>query len=206
MSVRTAVLMFANGVLAVVAALLVYHDVIDRDGRAQMAARMHDDNEATNRALERIASEQSGIRAALSKLPASAGAEDAGGTAVRGDFVSAAGSIKTAIAEFYLTNGRLPASNRELQLPEPPEYRGKSLKSATVTADGGVELVFDATSGMDGGRIRLVPDLAHANAMGLQWRCESPDFAQIKRIVPACEYTPGVASTTAAIAIPDRAR
>ena len=203
---RNAAVMFANTLLAIVAALLIYHYAIDREGREQMVAKMHEDSEATNRELERIAKAQSGIRDVLAKLPDAAGAGNETSADMRGDFVAAAGSVKTAIAEYYQTNGKLPASNHEVQLPEPDQYRGKSMRSATVTPEGSVDFVFDATSGVDGGRIRLTPDLAHANAMGLQWRCVSADFPQIARVLPVCEYKPAAASTATAVTAPESAK
>jgi hypothetical protein len=104
------------------------------------------------------------------------------------DFSKAIGSIKVAVAEYYMNMGKLPASNAQVGIPAPGEYRGRTLQSATVGEGGVIELVFDANSGKAGGRIRLVPDLAHANAMGVQWRCESPDYRFVRRIIPTCDY------------------
>jgi len=104
------------------------------------------------------------------------------------DFAKATGSMKVAVAEYYMSMGKLPSSNKQAGLAEPGDFRGRTLKSATIRTDGSIELVFDANSGVDGGRIRLIPDLAHANAMGVQWRCESPDFALVRRIIPTCDF------------------
>jgi len=203
MSTRNAALMFANTLLAVVAALLAYHYLVDREGREQMLARMHEDNEATKRELERVAKEEAGIRDALTKSPDLAGAADEKSQLIRGDFAAAAGSMKTAIAEYYMTNGKMPASNADMGLPAADQYRGKSLKSATVTADGGIEFTFDAASGVDGGHVRLIPDISRAGAMGVQWRCETPDYPLIKRALSVCEYKPVEAAGTQAIKAPE---
>lgn len=104
------------------------------------------------------------------------------------DFAKAAGSMKVAIAEYYMSTGKLPTSNKQSGLPDPEDYRGHTLLRATVRLDGAIEMTFDAHSGKAGGRIRLIPELAHANAMGVQWRCESPDYAQIRRIIPTCDF------------------
>lgn len=197
MSLRSTIMMFATTLLAVVAALVGYHYVFERGSREQILARMQEDREATRLALDRVTNEQADLRASLVKATRSGGAMDERSQAIRGDFAAATGSMKTAIAEYYQTMGRLPASNVEIGLPAPGEYRGKSLKSATV-ANGVVELEFNADSGIDGGRIRLVPDLSRADAMGLQWRCESADFAQINDVLPACAYVPGATQPIAA--------
>jgi hypothetical protein len=104
------------------------------------------------------------------------------------DFAKATGGMKVAVAEYYMTMGKLPSSNAQAGLPAPTDYRGRTLRSATIGPTGAIVLVFDANSGKDGGRIRLIPDLAHANAMGVQWRCESPDYEYIRRILPTCDF------------------
>jgi len=183
---RNAFLMFGIALLAAVAALAAYYVVVDRGNDERLLARVHEDNELTRHELERMAKEQNGMREVLTKATAMS---DSKSVAIRTDFVAATGSMKTAIAEYYLTNGKLPASNAELGLPAPGEYRGTSLKSATVTPQGAIELTFDAASGIDGGQIRLVPDVDRAGAMGIRWRCESADFAQIADLLPACVHT-----------------
>jgi hypothetical protein len=107
---------------------------------------------------------------------------------IRDDFVQATSGMKVAIAENYENTGKLAAGNSEVGLPEPEEIRGQSLRSATVGPNGVIELVFDAKSGKDGGRIRLIPDPSDAEAMGVRWRCETPDYPQIKRALPTCDY------------------
>ncbi len=109
---------------------------------------------------------------------------------IRDDFARAAGSMKTSIAEFYASTGVMPADNAKAGLPEPSAYRGQTLRSATVETDGSITLEFDGESGRDGGRIHLVADIAQANAMGVQWRCETSDYPLITRALPGCTYKP----------------
>ena len=109
---------------------------------------------------------------------------------MREDFARAAGSMKTSIAEFYASTGAMPTSNVKAGLPEPSAFRGHTLRSATVEHDGSITFEFDAESGRDGGSIRLVADIAHANAMGVQWRCETSDYPLIARVLPGCNYVP----------------
>lgn len=109
--------------------------------------------------------------------------------AIRND-VAAAAMARLAIAEYYMSNGRMPASNAEAGLPAPETYRGHALRSMTVAGDGSMVLEFDAASGVDGGRIEWQPDLAGIESMGMQWRCSTHDFPQIARALPDCAYLP----------------
>ena len=106
---------------------------------------------------------------------------------MRQDLMAAAG-IKTAVAEFYVSMGKMPKDNAEAGLSAPAEYRGQTLRSATVNPDGSIDFEFDEASGKDGGHVRFVADLAHANAMGVQWHCESADYSDIASAIPNCAY------------------
>jgi len=105
---------------------------------------------------------------------------------MRQDLMAAAG-IRTAVAEFYVSMGKMPKDNAEAGLPTPDEYRGQTLRSATVNPDGSIDFEFDENSGKDGGHVRLVADLTHP-AMGVQWHCESADYADVARAIPNCAY------------------
>jgi len=113
---------------------------------------------------------------------------DSGPGRMREDFGKAAGSMKVAIAEFYVSRGQMPRDNAEAGLPPPSEYRGSVLRSATVTANGSIDFEFDGNSGKDGGHVTLLPDVAHANAMGVQWRCTTSDYPDIAHSIGSCSY------------------
>ena len=116
---------------------------------------------------------------------------------IRDDFARAAGSMKTSIAEYYASTGKMPGTNAAVGLSEPTAYRGQTLRSATVEPDGSITFEFDANSGHDGGRIRLIADVEAANAMGVQWRCETGDYPLIVRALPACTFKPAGKSAVA---------
>jgi type IV pilus assembly protein PilA len=177
MSPRNAAVIFATAMLAAAGALVAYFGFIDAGERESTRTR------------EDITATRQGDEPAM---------------LLKTDFMAASGGIKTAVAEYYISMGKWPASNADAGLPAPDEYRGKSLRSASVAGDGSVTFTFDAASGVDGGRLRLIPDIAHANAMGVQWRCETGDYAWIKRALPACEYA-AVGALPLAIA-PDSGR
>ncbi len=160
-----------------------------RDAAAERdaeAARLRAEVEASREQLSRVAEDTASIRQTLDE--AKAAMPDAAGQAMLGDLAAASG-MRVAIVEAYQNLGAMPADNAAAGLPEPRSYRGRSLMSATVR-DGVIELVFDAVSGKDGGRVQLVPDVSRIDAMGVQWRCETRDYPAIAKAMPACTYVP----------------
>jgi outer membrane protein OmpA-like peptidoglycan-associated protein len=98
----------------------------------------------------------------------------------------AAHRMRPAIATYYQAEGKWPENNADAGLPAPDQYRGKLLQSITALPDGRIELVFNAQSGVDGGRVLFVPT---GGALG-RWRCETPDYPLIKCAVSTCDYNP----------------
>lgn len=101
--------------------------------------------------------------------------------------LQAASSAKVAIAEYYYSTGKPPASNHDAGLVEPEEYKGDSLRRMTISTGGIITLVYDEKSSVDNGKIQLVPDIRNAQAQ-LNWRCVSPDFTNIATVLPPCQY------------------
>jgi hypothetical protein len=196
--VRNAILLFACTFVAVIGGLWLYDATIGSSKQEQLLDGVRADSEATRHELDRLAKEQAQMRQTLSKVEEAAAAVelDAASALIRADFATASGSMRTAIAEYYMTTAKMPTANTDAGLPAPTQYRGKTLKSATVTSGGSIEFAFDANSGVDGGRIRLIPDISNERAMGIAWRCETSDYAQIKRALPACEYRSSEARNT----------
>lgn len=171
-------------VLAALVGLLLYQTAQQH----RMLAEVRAQGDAARAQLERVAKEQEQIRRTLGEAQATlAGSADKTSLLMREDLMLVAG-MRTAIAEAYMNMGRMPANATEAGLSAPGQYRGKTLESATLRGDGRIELVFDAQSGVDGGRVWFVPDTTRANATGIQWRCETSDYALIARAAPTCEY------------------
>jgi hypothetical protein len=103
--------------------------------------------------------------------------------------VPIASRMRPVILDYYYGKGKLPATNADLGLLAPDQYRGKLLQSATVLSEGRVELVFDAQSGVDGGRVLFTP-LIRSGTTHVEWSCETPDFPLIQCAVSECNYTP----------------
>ncbi|MEO7062377.1 MAG: pilin [Dokdonella sp.] len=187
----------ATVVFAAGAGLLLYQNADQRRQQDRVLAGVRTQGESARAQLEQIASQQQEIRHTLSETQDMlAATTDTTSIVMRMDLPAIA-AMRVAIAEYYATTAKMPATNSDAGLPAPDEYRGKSLKSATVLADGRIELVFDAQSGMEDGRIFLVPDTTHADAMGIQWNCETPDYPLVKRVAPTCEYKPAQAAVRA---------
>lgn len=187
----------ATVVFAAGATLLLYQNMEQRTQQEHVLAEVRAQAEASRVQLEQIASEQEKIRHTLSETQETlAGANDKASLLIREDMHVFA-AMRVAIAEYYASMGKMPATHADVGLPAPEQYRGRSLKSAALSPDGTIELVFDAQSGVDGGRVLFVPDTAHAEAMGIQWNCETPDYPLIKRALPTCDYKPADAAAPA---------
>lgn len=113
--------------------------------------------------------------------------------------VAAVSGVRVAIADVYLSSGRMPASNADAGLPEPPTYKGQSLVSLQVVEGGTILLTFDANSGVEGGVIEWQPDLGGIESMGMQWQCLTHDYPLIVRALPTCTYAPAGQVETAPV-------
>ena len=185
-------------VLAAMAGLLLYQNAAQERVLSEVRAQ----GDVARAQLERVTKEQEQIRRTLDEAQTTlAGSIDRTSLLMREDLVLVAG-MRTAIAEAYMSMGQMPANAEAAGLSPPEQYRGKSLKTAALLADGTIELTFDAQSGVDGGRVRFVPDLTHANATGIQWRCETSDYPLIARAAPTCEYKASPAGEVAIKATP----
>ncbi len=180
---RHALITFGASLLGVAVALFAWGAWQQREARLEREAVEKLQREAMARGDE---------------LAARLAAEERAIAAVRGDIV-AASAARVAVAEYYMSNLRMPASNAEAGLPEPAQYRGGSLRSLVIGEGGRIVMSFDATSGKDGGTIELVPDLAGIEAMGMQWRCTTKDYAWIVRALPSCEFIEGQGTTAASV-------
>ncbi len=109
-------------------------------------------------------------------------------TFITSDF-AIAGNVKLGVAEAFMTNGTAPGSNAEAGLPTATDLRGQSLRATYVRSGGQIIMEYDAQSGVDGGVIKLIPDIKLAMRSGIiNWRCETSDFEDIQTFMPACQY------------------
>lgn len=96
----------------------------------------------------------------------------------------AAGSVKTAVAEYFITYGKWPTSNREAGISDPGSYKADNLSAITVLPDGRIRMTF-----VDNGKQQQVWLHGLVNkAMQVLWKCTTPDIADIAKLIPACAY------------------
>lgn len=157
------------GVIAAMFAFYAYRDALDARARAaadlEQQARLEQGRQLRERTL----------------------VEDRALAAIVND-VSAVSSARVAVTEFYMNNGRMPTANNEAGLPAAETYKGQSLVSLQVSDGGTILLTFDSASGVEGGTIEWLPDLTGIESMGMQWHCQTHDYAQIVRALPSCNY------------------
>jgi Skp family chaperone for outer membrane proteins len=156
-----------------------------------LGAQTHKDSEALRQHADALSEQATALKTQVDNEHRQAAADRE--RYLRASYLSeglmAAASGKTAIAEYYLTNGQLPRSNREVGIPEPEQFKGRSLRRLEVSARGILTLSYDETSGVADGTIQMIPDVGNS-AMGIQWRCITPSYPEIAVSIPQCEYRP----------------
>lgn len=176
---RNALLMFVGALFGTALAVLAYQSFYGARQQERLLA-----------SVDNVATQQEQIRRTLVEVRESLAAADDRASLILREDMNIAATLKIALAEYYASMGKLPASHAEMGAPEPERYRGKSLRSARMLPNGSIELTFDADSGVDGGRIVLRADFSHADVGRIAWYCESADYPLIKRVSQACEYLP----------------
>lgn len=101
--------------------------------------------------------------------------------------LTAGANAKTAIVEYYQSNGEWPDSNEDLGLPAPGEFTGRALRSMAISDGGIITLTYNEKTGVNGGKIQLIPDASQLET-GVKWRCESSSYSNITVSIPQCIY------------------
>ena len=83
--------------------------------------------------------------------------------------MSLAGAAKTAVAEYYASEGAWPASNADAGLAAAADIKGNAVVSVTVTTDGTITVVYN-TKVESGDTLVLVPDDATGS---ITWTCNT---------------------------------
>lgn len=101
-------------------------------------------------------------------------------------------AIKTNVTEYIIVNGKFPNNNTDLGLPQAQAYRSTLLESINVLPDGLIETTLNPWTAKPGGVIYLKP-IVNFETYFIEWKCISPDIAQINTIVQECVYRPDFA-------------
>ena len=93
--------------------------------------------------------------------------------------LSLASGAKTAVAEYFNTNGTFPADNATAGLPDPTDFKGHWVDSVTVSADSGKALItalFSSTEAHSKLQGKSMVLTAVDNVGSIGFACSSPDI------------------------------
>lgn len=98
--------------------------------------------------------------------------------------------VRAAIESYRLHHNALPSDSADIGL-NPLSWANEDIKQVTVGANGRVEITLAASSGVDGGVIRLTPTApANSDQTTLDWACTSPSYNAIADTTNGfCEYS-----------------
>ena len=102
-----------------------------------------------------------------------------------GDGLAAAAAIRTAMTEYFMTEGRWPASNATIGAPPPEGFKADALQSLTALPDGTIRLEFRNDSGSLE-HLWLHATLSAANR--INWQCTTPDIPDVDQLTTNCTY------------------
>jgi type IV pilus assembly protein PilA len=89
--------------------------------------------------------------------------------------LSLASAGKTAVSEFFASNGSLPSTNASAGLSQPQSISGNDVGSVEVGDEGVITVTFSsATADIDGSTLLLTPDTVSG---GVTWNCTGGDLA-----------------------------
>lgn len=97
--------------------------------------------------------------------------------------------VTVQMENFFAMQGRYPASNQELGLPEAHQLDSQTHPVLEVSAGGVLTLRFENKKGIKDGIIQLIPPDENTS-WNTQWRCVTPSYAKIASRAPQCEYQP----------------
>ena len=176
----------------------IYRDRMQRDADMQRAAQLQKIEQHTaalKQAADNLNEQAAHLSEQTDRMQQQVQQEKRDAEAARQRFITAANLAEgmqaasfaeTAIAEFYLTEGRFPKNNSEIGMQPPEAYGGHSLRSIALSEGGVMTLTYNDKA--DKGAIRLIPEDADQQGR-INWRCVTASYANIATILPSCEYS-----------------
>jgi len=104
--------------------------------------------------------------------------------ALAADAIARASMFKTALAEYFMTNGRWPRNHADSGLAVPESYAGGAVRSISV-GDKGTVIVLLNEKIESGAKIKLIPE-ANEQSYVINWRCTTEGSEALKHNLPAC--------------------
>jgi len=98
--------------------------------------------------------------------------------------------VRQAVENFRLHHNAFPSDSADIGL-NPASWASEDIKQVTVGANGMIEITLAASSGVDGGVIRLTPTVpANTGQNTVDWACTSPSYNAIADTTSGfCEYS-----------------
>ena len=98
--------------------------------------------------------------------------------------------VRQAVENYRLHHNALPSDSADIGL-NPASWTNEDIKLVTVGNNGMIEITLAASSGVDGGVIRLTPTVpANTDQTTLDWACTSPSYNAIADTTAGfCEYS-----------------
>jgi hypothetical protein len=98
--------------------------------------------------------------------------------------------VRQAVENYRLHHNAFPSDSADIGL-NPASWTSEDIKQVTVGANGMIEITLAASSGVDGGVIRLTPTVpANTDQGTVDWACTSPSYNAIADTTSGfCEYS-----------------
>jgi hypothetical protein len=96
-------------------------------------------------------------------------------------------NIRLQLNEYFAATGKLPSTNKELNLPSPVSFSDGVLQSLEIQVQGVIRLTFTEKSGVEGGMIDYIPTPSPTTSW-LEWRCVTSSFENIESWRPDCRF------------------
>ena len=178
---------FAAVLLAVAIVLIGYDHFILKPRAAQQSETVQVDlnnakSQAQNIARDLDTAVTQTINHANDTMNAQAG--DMQQRALVADAIARGSMFKTALAEYFMSNGQWPKSHAESGLAKPETYAGGGVSSISV-GEKGVVIIALNDKIEAGGKIKLIPE-ANEQSYIINWHCSSEGSEALKRHLPEC--------------------
>lgn len=104
--------------------------------------------------------------------------------ALAADAIARGSMFKTALAEYFMSNGQWPKTHAESGLAKPESYAGGAVSSISVGDKGNVVILLNEKI-ESGAKIRLIPE-ANEQSYVINWHCTTEGSEALKRYLSAC--------------------
>ncbi len=105
--------------------------------------------------------------------------------ALAADALTRASMFKTALAEYFMSNGQWPKGQTEAGLAKPESYAGGAVSSISVAEKGVVVITLNSQI-ESGAKIKLIPD-ANMQSYVINWRCSTDGSEALNHLLPDCK-------------------